>query len=95
MTDSMTTTAARPTQRPRDNAAQPLPTDPRLTTGECENGLSYVVVKHVMPPGRAWIWLHIATGSLQFRLRRLNIVLCGFYIGLDRTNFARDAVQPR
>ena len=28
-------------------SAQPLPTDPRLVTGELDNGLSYIVMKHV------------------------------------------------
>lgn len=43
----------------------PLPTDPRLVTGTLPNGLSYIVVKHPNPPGRAVMWIHIATGSLN------------------------------
>lgn len=44
---------------------QPLPMDPRLVTGECDNGLRYMVVRHVIPPGRAMVWLHVKTGSLN------------------------------
>jgi zinc protease len=45
--------------------AQPLPTDPRLVTGTLDNGLSYIVRKHDNPPGRAELWLHVSTGSLN------------------------------
>lgn len=43
----------------------PLPIDPALVTGELENGLKYVVRKHSNPEGRAVIWVHMATGSLN------------------------------
>ncbi|HNU44429.1 MAG TPA: insulinase family protein [Phycisphaerae bacterium] len=46
-------------------AAQPLPTDPSLVTGELDNGLRYIVRKHANPPGRAAMWIHIASGSLN------------------------------
>jgi len=45
--------------------AGPLPTDPSLVTGELENGLRYVVRRHANPPGRAVIWIHMGTGSLN------------------------------
>ncbi len=45
--------------------AQPLPTDPTLVTGELENGLRYIVRKHDNPPGRAVMWVHIHSGSLN------------------------------
>lgn len=45
--------------------AQPLPTDPSLVTGELENGLRYIVKKHAVPPGRAVVWIHFDTGSLN------------------------------
>ncbi len=45
--------------------AQPLPTDPRLVTGEFDNGLKYIVRKHAVPPGRAAVWLHVPSGSLN------------------------------
>lgn len=46
-------------------AAQPLPTDPALVTGQLENGLRYVVRQHAYPPGRAAIWIHFDSGSLN------------------------------
>ncbi len=44
---------------------QPLPTDPALVTGQLENGLHYVIQQHAIPPGRAVIWLHMHSGSLN------------------------------
>ncbi len=46
-------------------AGQPLPSDPRPVTGEFENGLAYIVRRHAVPPGRAAVWLHVSTGSLN------------------------------
>lgn len=46
-------------------AAQDLPTDPSLITGELRNGLRYVLKKHENPPGRVAMWLHIHSGSLN------------------------------
>jgi zinc protease len=46
-------------------AAQPLPTDPRLVTGELESGLRYVIFQHAEPPERAILRLHIDSGSLN------------------------------
>src|SRR2546428_592408 len=45
--------------------AQPLPTDPRLLTGQLDNGLRYIIRKHDNPPHRAYVWLHVSTGSLN------------------------------
>lgn len=45
--------------------AAPLPTDPRLVTGTLDNGLSYIVVNHQNPPGRANMWIHVSSGSLN------------------------------
>src|SRR3954453_16118332 len=45
--------------------AQPLPTDPRPVTGTLDNGLKYMVRQNAIPPGRASIWRHVATGSLN------------------------------
>lgn len=45
--------------------AQPLPQDPRFVDGELENGIRYLVMRHATPPGRAAMWLHIRTGSLN------------------------------
>ena len=44
---------------------QPLPADPALTSGQLENGLKYVIRRHSNPPGRAVLWLHLHTGSLN------------------------------
>lgn len=44
---------------------QPLPQDPALVTGELDNGLRYIVMPHSNPPGRAQIYLHVSTGSLN------------------------------
>ena len=46
-------------------ADEPLPTDPSLVTGELDNGLHYIVKKHSVPPGRAVMWIHMQTGSLN------------------------------
>ncbi|MBI2923464.1 MAG: insulinase family protein, partial [Planctomycetes bacterium] len=44
---------------------QPLPTDPALVTGQLDNGLRYIVRRHAVPPGRATVWIHMSTGSLN------------------------------
>jgi len=44
---------------------QPLPNDLALHIGELDNGLRYIVRQHDNPPGRAVIWLHIHSGSLN------------------------------
>ncbi len=45
--------------------AQALPTDPALVTGQLGNGLKYVIRRHALPPGRATLWMHLDTGSLN------------------------------
>jgi len=45
--------------------AQPLPTDPGITAGELPNGLHYVIKRNANPPGRAVVWLHMHSGSLN------------------------------
>ncbi|MBL8875058.1 MAG: insulinase family protein [Phycisphaerae bacterium] len=44
---------------------QPLPVDPALVTGKLENGLEYIVRRHSVPEGRAVVWVHMHTGSLN------------------------------
>jgi len=44
---------------------RPLPTDPDILRGQLDNGLSYLVRRHGVPPGRAVIWIHMGTGSLN------------------------------
>lgn len=43
----------------------PLPTDPAVVSGQLDNGLRYLVRRHAVPPGRATVWLHIHSGSLN------------------------------
>lgn len=45
--------------------AQPLPTDPRVVSGTLDNGLKYLVMQHATPPGRAVMWMHVSSGSLN------------------------------
>lgn len=45
--------------------AEPLPSDPAIVTGKLDNGLSYMVRKSALPPGRAVMWVHIHSGSLN------------------------------
>lgn len=52
-------------QAGRTASAEPLPTDPALVRGELPNGLRYVVRKHGHPPGRATVWMHVHSGSLN------------------------------
>lgn len=44
---------------------QALPVDPALVTGKLDNGLEYIVRKASVPQGRAVIWVHMHTGSLN------------------------------
>lgn len=50
---------------PKADLSAPLPTDPRFTHGQLENGLKYMVMRHTNPPGRAAIYMQISTGSLN------------------------------
>lgn len=43
----------------------PIPSDPSLHTGELPNGLKYVIKHCTNPPGRAAVWMHIDSGSLN------------------------------
>lgn len=43
----------------------PLPTDSRVSAGSLESGLRYLVMRHDKPPGRAVVWLHVDSGSLN------------------------------
>jgi zinc protease len=47
------------------SSGQALPTDPSLVTGQLDNGLRYIVRRHANPPGKAAIWIHMDTGSLN------------------------------
>ncbi len=45
--------------------AEPLPTDPALVRGTLDNGLTYILKRNAHPPGRAIVWIHFHTGSLN------------------------------
>lgn len=45
--------------------AEPLPQDARVVSGRLDNGLTYMVMKHATPPGRAVMWMHVDSGSLN------------------------------
>lgn len=51
--------------KPSADLNAPLPVDPRLVRGELPNGLKYIVLQHSNPPGRAAMYIHVATGSLN------------------------------
>jgi zinc protease len=53
------------TATPAIDLKAPLPTDPRLVTGELDNGMRYIVVRHANPPGRANMFIHVSSGSLN------------------------------
>ncbi len=46
-------------------ADEPLPSDPALVSGRLPNGFSYIIRKHGNPEGRAAVWMHVSTGSLN------------------------------
>jgi zinc protease len=48
-----------------NNDPTPLPTDPALVTGELPNGVKYIIRRHDNPKGRAAVWMHVGTGSLN------------------------------
>ncbi len=50
---------------PLASLGQDLPMDPAWVRGELDNGLRYYVRQHANPPGRAALWVHIHSGSLN------------------------------
>lgn len=46
-------------------ASDMLPQDASLVTGTLDNGLKYVIKKGSIPAGRAMMWVHIHSGSLN------------------------------
>lgn len=44
---------------------KPLPSDPRVVSGEFENGLHYRVMQNAKPPGKVALYLHVDSGSLN------------------------------
>ncbi len=49
---------------------QALPEDPSLVRGQLDNGLRYIVCKHANPPGKAIVWMHMSSGSLNETARQ-------------------------
>ena len=42
-----------------------LPQRTDLVTGSLNNGMHYMVLQHATPPGRAAVWMHISSGSIN------------------------------
>ncbi len=42
-----------------------LPQDPRILTGKLDNGVTWMYVKHGVPPGKMALMMHVGTGSLN------------------------------
>ncbi len=75
--------------------AQNLPTDPALVTGELDNGLRYIVRKHDNPPGRAVMWVHIHSGSLNETERQRGLAHYLEHMAFNgSTNFAPGSLVP-
>ncbi len=76
-------------------AAQPLPTDPALVTGQLDNGLRYIVRRHDNPPGRAVVWVHMHTGSLNETDRQRGIAHYLEHMAFNGSeNFAPGTLVP-
>jgi len=54
-------------------AGQVLPEDPSLVKGELDNGMHYIIRKHNNPAGKAVMWIHMSTGSLNETERQRGI----------------------
>ncbi|HOA74043.1 MAG TPA: insulinase family protein [Phycisphaerae bacterium] len=46
-------------------ASPPLPTDPRIQTGQLANGVKWVFYENANPPGKLYFMMHVRTGSLN------------------------------
>lgn len=76
-------------------SAQPLPTDPALVAGTLDNGLRYIVRKHAFPPGRAVVWMHLDTGSLNETDRQRGIAHYTEHMAFNGSaNFPPGSVVP-
>src|SRR6266480_246712 len=75
--------------------AAPLPTDPSLVSGKLDNGMGYIVVKHSNPPGRAVMWVHMYTGSLNETDRQRGIAHYTEHMAFNGSeNFAPGTLVP-
>lgn len=76
-------------------ADAPLPTDPSLVFGKLDNGMKYIVLRHSVPPGRAVIWIHMKTGSLNETDRQRGIAHYLEHMAFNGSeNFKPGAVVP-
>jgi zinc protease len=75
--------------------AEPLPTDPALVTGTLPNGLRYIVRQNANPPGRANVWVHIHSGSLNETDRQRGIAHYLEHMAFNGSeNFAPGTLVP-
>ncbi len=75
--------------------AQQLPTDPNLVAGQLDNGLRYIVRKHDNPAGRAAIWIHMHTGSLNEKENQRGLAHYLEHLAFNGSeNFPPGAVVP-
>lgn len=75
--------------------AQPLPADPALVTGQLDNGLKYIIREHSIPPGRAVMWIHVHSGSLNETDRQRGIAHYLEHMGFNGSeNFAPGSLVP-
>ncbi|MBU0617096.1 MAG: insulinase family protein, partial [Planctomycetes bacterium] len=47
--------------------AEELPSDPRIVTGELDNGVTWMYRQHDNPPGKMALMFHVDSGSLMER----------------------------
>lgn len=75
--------------------AQDLPTDPTIVTGTLDNGLTYMVKQHNKPEGRAVVWIHFHTGSLNETDRQRGIAHYLEHMAFNGSeNFAPGSLIP-
>src|SRR5258705_13153030 len=77
--------AQAPAQLPAPAPAhgQDLSPDPALTFGQLDNGLRYVIRRHNIPEGRAVLWIHMHTGSLNETDRQRGLAHYFEHIGFN------------
>src|SRR5262245_57105173 len=87
--------AQAPAQAAPQAPSQALPTDPALTLGSLHNGLHYVVQRHSIPGGRAVMWIHMHTGSLNETDKQRGLAHYFEHIGFNGSeNFKPGSLVP-
>ncbi len=77
------------------DASAPLPMDPAIVSGKLDNGLHYMVRKNNNPPGRAVMWVHMHTGSLNETDRQRGIAHYLEHMAFNGSeNFAPGTLVP-